>query len=146
MLVALATVSVAISNPEITFRCELSRVTSGHKRRTKCAEVNTRYLIRAWDEQPIISRLNKQMTTNIENKQLSLTLIKTDVSRYIEDITWPRGDTKFLFECWKIFQHEKRNFVSPSGHVMFYLLYNHQWNTKPFHWNSFILRKARFIM
>ena len=23
----------------------------------------------------------------------------------IEDITWPRGDTKFLFECWKIF-HE----------------------------------------
>ena len=22
---------------------------------------------------------------------------------YIEDITWPRGDTKFLFECWKIF-------------------------------------------
>ena len=25
-----------------------------------------------------------------------------------------------------IFQHEKRNFVSPSGHVMFYLLYKHQ--------------------
>ena len=24
------------------------------------------------------------------------------------------------------FQHEKRNFVSPSGHVMFYLLYKHQ--------------------
>ena len=24
---------------------------------------------------------------------------------YIEDITWPRGDTKFLLECWKIF-HE----------------------------------------
>ena len=23
----------------------------------------------------------------------------------IEDITWPLGDTKFLFECWKIF-HE----------------------------------------
>ena len=21
---------------------------------------------------------------------------------YIEDITWQRGDTKFLFECWKI--------------------------------------------
>ena len=68
---------------------------------------------------------------------------------YIEDITWPRRDKKFLFECWKIlhsfvaltreifFQHEKRNFVSPSGHVMFYLLYKHQWNTKPFHFNSF---------
>ena len=24
------------------------------------------------------------------------------------------------------FQHEKRNFVSPSGHVMFYLLYKDQ--------------------
>ena len=24
------------------------------------------------------------------------------------------------------FQHEKRNFVSPSGHVMFYLLYKPQ--------------------
>ena len=45
---------------------------------------------------------------------------------------------KLLFECWKIFhewkqrtseicfQHEKRNLVSPSGHVMFYLLYKHQ--------------------
>ena len=26
----------------------------------------------------------------------------------------------------KYFQHEKRNFVSPSGHVMFYFLYKHQ--------------------
>ena len=76
----------------------------------------------------------------------------------IEDITWPRVDTKFLFECWKIFhkwvqrtseiffQHEKRNFVSPSGHVMFFLLYKHQWNTKPFHFNSFLVWKARFII
>ena len=68
---------------------------------------------------------------------------------YIEDITWPLGDTKFLFECWKrfhewaqrtseiFFQHEKSNFVSLSGHVMFYLLYKHQWTTKPFHFNSF---------
>ena len=62
----------------------------------------------------------------------------------IEDITWPCRDTKLLFEYWKIFhewaqwtseiffQYEKRNFVSPSGRVMFYLLYKHQWNTKPF--------------
>ena len=53
----------------------------------------------------------------------------------IEDITWPRGDTKFIFECWKNmsrvsaanewnnFQHEKKNFVSPSDHVIFFLLY-----------------------
>ena len=37
----------------------------------------------------------------------------------------------------KYFQHEKRNFVPPSGHIMFYLLYKYQWNTKPFQWNSF---------
>ena len=61
-------------------------------------------------------------------------------------------------ECWKIFhewaprtsemflQHEKKNFVSPSGHVMFYLLYKHQWNTKPFHFHSFLVWKARFTM
>ena len=36
---------------------------------------------------------------------------------------------------WNIFEHEKRNFVSLSGHVkMFYLCIN-QWNTKPFHLN-----------
>ena len=33
---------------------------------------------------------------------------------------------------WNIFQHKKRNFVSPSGHVMFYLLYKHQWNANHF--------------
>ena len=69
----------------------------------------------------------------------------------IEDITWPRGDTKFLFEWAQrmseiSFQHEKRNFVSPSGHVMFYLLYKHQWNTKPFHFHSFLVWKSWFIM
>ena len=35
------------------------------------------------------------------------------------------------------FQHEKRNLVSPSDHVMFYLLYKHQLNTKSFYLNSF---------
>ena len=29
----------------------------------------------------------------------------------IEDITWPRGDTKFFFECWKIF-HEWMQWTS----------------------------------
>lgn len=34
---------------------------------------------------------------------------------------------------WNISQHEKRNFISPSDHVMFYLFFQHQWNTNPFH-------------
>ena len=79
------------------------------------------------------------------NKELFYSIL----FQYIEDIAWSRGDTKFLFECWKIFhslaaltrerffQHEKRNFVSPSDHVLFYLLYKHQWNAKPFYLNIF---------
>ena len=74
--------------------------------------------------------------------------IITIMDELIEDITWPRGDTKLLFECWKIFhewvqrmgeiffQHEKGNVVSPSGHVMFYFLYKYQWNSKLFHFNT----------
>ena len=44
-------------------------------------------------------------------------------------ITWPREDTKFLFKWERVkyyLKPEKRNFLSPSGHVMFYLLYKHQ--------------------
>ena len=56
----------------------------------------------------------------------------------IEDITWPRRDTNFSSSVEKyftsegsqqvkyFFQQEKRNVVSPSDHVMFYLLYKHQ--------------------
>ena len=40
------------------------------------------------------------------------------------------------------FQHEKRNVVSPHDHVIFYLLYTHQCNTKPFYLNSFLVRKG----
>ena len=51
----------------------------------------------------------------------------------VEDVTWPLGDTNFIFECWKYlsrvsfahlsltreryFQHSKIKFVSPSSHV-----------------------------
>ena len=31
------------------------------------------------------------------------------------------------------YQHERKNFVSPSSHIMVYLLYNQQWNPKPLH-------------
>ena len=35
------------------------------------------------------------------NKETDLPLFKHGV--YIEDIIWPRGDGKILFNCWKIF-------------------------------------------
>ena len=31
-------------------------------------------------------------------------------------------------------------------HVMSSLLYKHQWTTKPFHFNSFLVWKVQFIM
>ena len=49
------------------------------------------------------------------------------------------------YEICLFFQHAKRNFASPSGHAMFYLLYKHQWNTKPFHFISFLVWKVRII-
>ena len=48
----------------------------------------------------------------------------------IEDITWLHRETKFSLQMsltheTLIFQHQKRNFVSPSGLVMFDLLRKH---------------------
>ena len=81
-------------------------------------------------------------------------------ARQSSAITWPCGDIqnfsssveKYFTIAWAqrmseiFFQHAKRNFVSPSDHVMFYSLYKHQWNAKPFYWNSFLVWKVRFIM
>ncbi len=55
-------------------------------------------------------------------------MIKTlfDSINDIEDITWLRGDMKFIFECSNLYltsEHEKINFISPSNHVIFCLLY-----------------------
>ena len=78
-------------------------------------------------------------------------LIHIQFSIYIvEDITCPRVDMNFIFE-WSTryltserservryrVDHEKIKFISISGHVMFCLLYKHQWNTKPFYFNTF---------
>ena len=53
------------------------------------------------------------------------------------NITWLLRDTKFLFSCWKnisrvsvankwnIFQHSKRNFVSPRSYVISSTSYHH---------------------
>ena len=38
---------------------------------------------------------------------------------------------------WNIFHHKSRNLLSPSGHTMFCLLYEQQWNPKPSHFNIF---------
>ena len=51
---------------------------------------------------------------------------------YIEDIIYMAAlryevSLRVLKNIFSIFfQHEKRNFVSPSGHVIFYLLYKDQ--------------------
>ena len=47
---------------------------------------------------------------------------------------------------WNIFELEKRKFVSPSSHGMFYILYKHQWNAKPFHFNFFGAKGAMYYV
>ena len=54
--------------------------------------------------------------------------------------------TRSLRSLVKYFSRLEEKFRIPSGHVMFYLLYKHQWNTKPLHFNNFLAWKARFIM
>ena len=56
---------------------------------------------------------------------------------YIEVIYMVARGYENSLRVSKYFKLEKRNLVSPSVHVMFYLLYTHQWNTKPFHWKQF---------
>ena len=41
--------------------------------------------------------------------------------RVLKNISWVSAANE-----WNIFQQEKRNFTSPSGHVMFYLFCKHQ--------------------
>ena len=62
---------------------------------------------------------------------------------YLEDFTCPRVDMNFIFE-WSTryltlslrsllryrVEHEKIEFISISGYVIFCLFYKHQWNTK----------------
>ena len=38
------------------------------------------------------------------------TTVYSLIKPYTEDITWPLGDTKFLFECWKIFSTLEEKF------------------------------------
>ena len=97
-----------------------------------------------WNE--IKLKLMIAITKSLTKDKIDKYILALIIVQYIEDITW------LLFHEWAqrtseiFFQHEKRNFVSPSGHVMFYLLYKHQWNTKLFHFNSFLVWKEGFIM
>ena len=62
---------------------------------------------------------------------------------FIEDITCPLLDMNFIFECSTQYltrslcslmryrvEHEKIKFISTSGHVIFCLLYKHQWKKR----------------
>lgn len=68
----------------------------------------------------------------------------------IEDNTLLREiriSLRMLKNTSRVNAHEKKNFVYPAGYIMFYFLYKHQWNTKPFHpLKLFSLRKAGFIV
>ena len=44
--------------------------------------------------------------------------------------------------AWSIFSTREEKFLSPSGHVVFYVLFKHQWSTNPFHLSSFFAVKG----
>ena len=65
------------------------------------------------------------------------------IAKYIGDITCPRVDIKFTFECSTRYltserservryrvEHEKIKFASTSGYVIFCLLYKYQWKRR----------------
>ena len=74
------------------------------------------------------------------NKETDLPLLKHDV--YKEDIIWPRGDGKILFESWK------RRDISYLQATMLYSIYYINTNEIPaiLLINSFLVSKVRFIM
>ena len=76
-------------------------------------------------------------------KMLSLFLNRSNCAiqfaKQIDNNTWARGDMEFLFECSTRYltserservrnriEHEKRNSISPSNHVLLSLLYKHK--------------------
>ena len=69
-------------------------------------------------------------------------IIPSESNIEIVDIAWLCGDTKFLFQCWKVFyewaQKTSKMFCSKGC----LLLYKHQWNAKPFHLNFFAAKGA----
>ena len=76
----------------------------------------------------------------------SVNLEKAEISRYeIENIRWPLGNTKFLFECWRIFhsfaffQHEKRNFQAAMERSIHYI----KTNEIPNHFTLIVVRCER---
>ena len=92
-----------------------------------------------------------------ENDFLDLSFIRWIL--YIEDITCPRVDTNFIFECSTRYltsersslvryrvEHEKIKFESTSGHVIFCLLYRHRWNTrKTISWTNPLFAESSII-
>ena len=70
-----------------------------------------------------------------------MTAQKYEISpKELKNFPWVSAANK-----WNIFELEKRKFVSPSSHGMFYILYKHQWNTKPFHFNFFWCKRCNIL-
>ena len=77
--------------------------------------------------------------------------ICTKSIKYVEDVSWPLGDKKFLFPCCKIFHlfaAVKRVSAKPRGHVMFYEFYYINTNKIPIHFTliGFFAAKAIYFV
>ena len=60
----------------------------------------------------------------------------------IVDIAWLCGNTKFLFQCWKVFYEWAQQTSKIFCNKGCLLLYKHKWNTKPFRLSFFAAKGA----
>ena len=134
------------------FRLLYEDIRDWHKRR-RTSTKNLWRLSKTFEEDPkkFWSYTNEfKYDSKRHNKPDIIEISVISTSENIEDITCPRVDMNFIFEWSSRYltserservryrvDHEKIKFISISGHVMFCLLYKHQWNTKPFYFNIF---------
>ena len=75
--------------------------------------------------------------------KLEIKLNLNTCTSYMENITWRRGDTNFLFYCKQVkyFSTQEEKFWTSKRpcNVLLILLYKHRWNSKPFYFNNFLL-------
>ena len=70
-----------------------------------CTSFGTRLGVQVRDFSACFNYFTKWDLTTSWYLEITSSLVFNLLEEWIEDITWPRRDTKFLFECWKTF-HE----------------------------------------
>ena len=70
-----------------------------------CTSFGTRLGVQVRDFSACFGYFTKWNRTTLWYLEITSSLVFNLLEQWIEDVTWPRRDAKFLFECWKTF-HE----------------------------------------